>query len=424
MNIPHGLRHTPAVAVLTAGVLALSLAACSDKTEAGDAGAGQDGVATDIGVTDDTITLGALTDMTGPYATLGTSVTQAQQLWVKQTNEAGGICDRRIRLEVRDHAYDAEQAVSAYTELTPRVLAYPQFVGSPYVAAVKDRIDAQDHLLVLPQGWSASLLGSPYIQMVGTTYDIETINMIAYLTDQHGLSEGDTIGHIFFEGDYGENALEGSRYAAERLGLDIVEQRVTPADQDMTAQVTALAREDVDAIVLSAGPRQAASVVGVSAASGLDIPIIGNGPSFAPQLLETDAAPALQTSYHVASTVLPMGADEGSIPELAEAYAAEYPDATLDNGVVTGYRTISAVGSAIEAACESGDLTRQGVADAMATMTAEDDGFGSVHDFSDPANPSTLESYILRPDESTPGGLVVEQDAVVSELAASFPREE
>ena len=37
------------------------------------------------GVTYSTISLGVLTDMTGVYASLGKSVTQAQQLWVKQT---------------------------------------------------------------------------------------------------------------------------------------------------------------------------------------------------------------------------------------------------------------------------------------------------------------------------------------------------
>nr|WP_059012517.1 ABC transporter substrate-binding protein [Streptomyces specialis] len=425
------MRHRPGrgpavAAPAAAGVLALSLTACSgkaDDSDGGSGGEGGDGVATDIGVTDDTITLGALTDMTGPYATLGASVTQAQQLWVKQTNEAGGICDRRIELEVRDHAYDAEQAVSAYTELTPRVLAFPQFIGSPYVVAVKDRVDGQDHVLITPQAWSASLLGSEYIHMVGPTYDIETVNAVSYLAEEYGLSEGDSIGHVFFEGDYGENALEGSRYAAGELGLTVEEQRIRPTDEDMTAQVTALAREGVSAIVVSAGPRQAASVAGVAAASGLEVPIIGNNSAFAPQILETDAAPALLASYHVASPGLPIGADEGAVPDLAEAYTAEYPDALLDNGVVAGYNSISLVGRAIETACEAGDLTRQGVADAMATLTAEDDGFGAVHDFSDPANPSTLASYILRPDESAPGGLVVEREAAASDLAQSFPRE-
>lgn len=40
------------------------------------------------GISGKTISLGVLTDMSGVYATLGKSVTQAQQLYVKQTNAA------------------------------------------------------------------------------------------------------------------------------------------------------------------------------------------------------------------------------------------------------------------------------------------------------------------------------------------------
>lgn len=67
--------------------LALTLAGCSGKaTEGKDTEADKGGVKTGQGVTDSAITLGSLTDMTGVYASLGKSVTQAQQLWVKQTN--------------------------------------------------------------------------------------------------------------------------------------------------------------------------------------------------------------------------------------------------------------------------------------------------------------------------------------------------
>ena len=36
-------------------------------------------------------TLGALTDLTGPYATLGKSIVQAQQMWADEANAEGGI---------------------------------------------------------------------------------------------------------------------------------------------------------------------------------------------------------------------------------------------------------------------------------------------------------------------------------------------
>ncbi|GAA1917663.1 ABC transporter substrate-binding protein [Streptomyces sodiiphilus] len=420
-------RKSTTAAVATATALALALTACSSKAEEtgkGDGGGGDEGgIATDIGVTDDTITLGSLTDMTGPYATLGASITQAQQLYVKETNEAGGICDRQLKLEVRDHGYEAEKAISAYTELEPSVLAFVQFIGSPYVTAVKERIDEQDEVVVLPQAWSASLLGSKYIHMIGTTYDYETINAIDFLMTEKGIEEGDTIGHIYFEGDYGENALEGSRHAAEEAGLTVVEQMIKPTDEDMTAQVGALGRAGASAIIVSAGPRQAASVAGVAAAGGLNVPIIGNNSAFAPQLLATDVGPALMNEFYIAIPALPIGSEEDGPQALSETYSAEYPDAVLDSGVVAGYNAISLFGEALQVACDNEDLTREGIADAMLSQESVDNGFGIVHNFSDPEAPSSLESFITKPDDSVPGGTVVVREAFASDMTGSFSRE-
>ncbi|MYV59552.1 ABC transporter substrate-binding protein, partial [Streptomyces sp. SID4931] len=302
--------------VLTAVVaaLAVTLVGCSGKATEGKAGEeGEGGIKTGPGVSSSTISLGVLTDMTGVYASLGKSVTQAQQLWVKQTNDAGGICDRKIELTVRDHGYDPQKAIAAYTELVPDVAGFAQFIGSPFVAAVEQRIDGQDKGLVLPQAWSANLLGSPYIRVIGATYDVETINLIDYLLAEKRIAKGDKIGHVYFEGDYGENALVGSKHAAKEAGLTVVEQKIKPTDNDMTAQVAALKQAGVKAVVVSAGPRQAASLVGVAAATGFNVPVVGNNSAFAPQLLKTQAGPALLKDYYVASSTLPIG-DPGDGP--------------------------------------------------------------------------------------------------------------
>ncbi|MGN9789870.1 ABC transporter substrate-binding protein [Streptomyces sp. OZ13] len=403
-------------------VLALTVTAgCSSKATSGDGDTnGAGGIKTDKGVTDKAITLGVLTDMTGVYASLGKSVTQAQQLWAKQTNAAGGICDRQIELTVRDHGYDPQKAVAGYTELEPKVLGFAQFIGSPFVAAVKERVNGQDKGLVLPQAWSANLLGSPYVRVLGATYDVETINAVDYLLAEKRIAKGDKIGHVFFEGDYGENALAGSKYAAQKAGLTVVEQKIKPTDNDMSAQVAALKKAGVKAILLSAGPRQAASLAGVAAAGGFNVPIVGNNSAFAPQLLATPAGPALAKDFYIASSTLPIGAPEPGPSKLAKEYAAEYPKDGLDNGVVAGYTAATVFGEALKKACADKDLTREGVDKALLTLNAYKSDFGITHDLSDPAAPSTRESFIMKPDKSVPGGLKVVRPGTASEAAKSF----
>ncbi|MFF7337672.1 ABC transporter substrate-binding protein [Streptomyces sp. NPDC008163] len=401
--------------------LALTLTGCSEKAKSSDGGEGsRGGVKTGKGVTDSVIALGALTDMTGVYASLGKSVTQAQRLWVKRTNAEGGICDRRIELTVRDHGYDPQKAVAGYTELEPKVLGFVQFIGSPFVGAVEQRIDGLDKGLVLPQAWSANLLGSKYVRIIGATYDVETINAIDYLLAEKRIAKGDKVGHVYFEGDYGENALAGSTYAAKQAGLTVVQQMIKPSDDDMTAQVAALKQAGVKAVVISAGPRQAASFVGVAAATGLKVPVIGNNSAYAPQLLKTQAGPALMRDYYVAASTLPIG-DPGAGPaKLAKEYAAAYPEDGLDNGVIAGYTAADLYGEALKKACAAKDLTREGVDKALLTISGFGTDFGVSHDFTDPAAPSTRESVIMKPDDGIPGGLKVVRPAEAAAAAKSY----
>ncbi|MFJ9038263.1 ABC transporter substrate-binding protein [Streptomyces sp. NPDC102406] len=392
-----------------AALLALT-AACSSKAEDGGGDDDQqsaDGIKTGKGISGKTIDLGVLTDMTGVYATLGKSVTQAQQLYVKQTNADGGICGYQLKLTVRDHGYDPQKAVAGYTELAPKVLGFTQFIGSPFVAAVEKRITDQDKALVLPQAWSSNLLGSPYVRIIGSTYDIETINAIDFLMKEKGLKKGDKLGHVYFEGDYGESALKGSTFMAKETGLTVVEQKIKPTDNDMTAQVAALKKAGVKGIVISAGPRQAASLVGVAAAAKLNVPVIGNNSAYSPQLLGTQAAPALLANYYVASPSLPIGADTPEAKKLVADYKKAYPKDGLDNGVVAGWTAAGVFGAALKKACENKDLTREGVDKALLSMSGYDMGFGVDQDFTDPKAPSSAKSVILQPEKAAVGGLKV-----------------
>ncbi|PSM43083.1 ABC transporter [Streptomyces dioscori] len=420
MSTMNTARTTRVAAGAIAALLLLSGCSSKAKDDDGKSDSAAGGVKTGKGISGKTIALGALTDMTGVYATLGKSVTQAQQLYVKQLNADGGVCGYKVELTVRDHGYDPQKALSAYTELAPKVLGFAQFIGSPFVAAAKPRIDGQDKGLVLPQAWSSALLGSPYIRVIGSTYDIETINAVDFLMKEKGLKKGDKLGHVYFEGDYGESALAGSKHIAKEAGLTVVEQKIKPTDNDMTAQVAALKKAGVKAVVLSAGPRQAASLVGVAAAGGFNVPIIGNNSAFAPQLLATQAGPALAKNYWVASPSLPIGADTPGAEKLVADYKKAYPKDSLDNGVVAGWTAAAAFGEALKKACASKDLTREGVDKALLTIDALDTGFGIPQNFTDPKAPSSKESVILQPDKSVTGGMKVVQQPSASTVAEAY----
>ena len=166
-----------------------------------------------------------------------------------------------------------------------------------------------------PSAWSKTLTEIPGTGVVGATYDVEMANGYDYLFKQGLLKEGDTVGHIYFEGEYGANGLAGSKAVAEEKGLNVVEAQIKSTDPDMSAQVTQFKAAGVKAIALTVAPGQTASVAAVAQAQGLDVPMLGNNPVFAPGLLQGPTADWIKTHLYVASPVSsfdePRGPAEG-----------------------------------------------------------------------------------------------------------------
>ncbi|CAM5270971.1 Leucine-binding protein domain-containing protein OS=Streptomyces glaucescens OX=1907 GN=SGLAU_30320 PE=3 SV=1 [Streptomyces glaucescens] len=401
--------------LLASALAALLIAGtgCSSKAEEDKPADAADGVRTGPGVTDDRIRLGALTDLTGPYATLGKSIVQAQQMWADETNAAGGICGRKVEIVVEDHGYDVQKAVTAYADLSTDVVALPQVIGSPVVAALIDDIE-RDQLLTFPQAWAASLLGKDPVQVLGTTYDVDMIAAVDFLTRTKGLKKGDTIGHVYFEGDYGANALEGSTWAAERAGLKIVDQKIKATDTDLSAQVSALREAGVKAVLISAGPAQTASLAGVAASRGLQVPIVSSAPGFAPQLMKTPAAKALEAMLHVVSAAPAVSSDLPGVKKMVASYEKKFPGSPVDSGVLSGYNAAQLLGADLKKACEAGSLTREDVVKTHRSQKNADTGLGTPQNFSDVNRPASVSTYVLKPDAKAVGGIVVAEEEHVA----------
>lgn len=413
------MHRSNQVRAAVVGVLALGLALAGCTTSGGSDGGSDDAIATDYGVTDDTITLGVMTDQSAVYAALGNTLVQGNQLYFDQRNADGGVCGRDVELVVRDHGSDVQTAVSQFNEIEPDILGFVQLLGSPQVNAVSGEIKAAD-IPTFIASWSSDFLGSDPIAIAGTLYPIDVINGLQYLMDEGSIAKGGTVAHIHFPGDFGENALLGSQYFGEEKGIDVLAVQVEPTATDLTAQISEIADADVSAIVVSAGPRQTASIAAVTTSLGLDVPILSNGPGFDPALLDTPAAQALLDRLYVSVSYAPFGSEGDESQAIESTYGETYPDGKPTIFVNYGYAVASIFGQALDAACEAGDLTRSGVIDALRELPAIETGIFPSLNFSDPSASSSLQSYVLRADADTPGGLVIEQDLFESDLAGSF----
>ena len=417
------IRTRTGAAVLLA--LALSASACSTKAKdtgstGGNTAAG--GLKTGPGVDAKTISLGVLTDESGVFAALGKTVTEGNQLGVDEINAAGGVCNRQIRLVIQDHGYDVQKAVSLYAQEAPQVAGMLQLLGSPMTTALLGNL-ATDHMLGATATWASTLLRSNDIQISGATYDIEQINGLSYLFDKGLIKKGDKVGHIYNEGEYGANGLAGSTYAASKLGFTIVPQQIKATETDMTAAISKFKSAGVKAISVTIGPKATASAVGVAAATGLDVPFLGNNPTFSSQLLKGPAGPALIKNFYLSASFSPLSSDKKAEVALLAAYRKKYGSEIPNAGVSYGYGVAKIYEQTLKAACEKKDLTRQGIESAFRTLTNVDtNGVIAPLDYSKVGEIPSRQTNIIRPNMATLpiDGLKLEKDLFESDIAKDY----
>jgi ABC-type branched-subunit amino acid transport system substrate-binding protein len=414
--------------VWLAAALVVVAAACSTKDHEPSATAqgGETGAATletGPGVTDDAITLGVLTDQSGPFAGASKGIAQGRELFWDARNADGGVCDHTVEFSVSDHAYNAQNATTLYADMQPNVLAFDELLGAPMIDALRPSID-RDGVLTMAVSFSSSLLDSPNIVVTGSTYDIEMINALQWLVDEGRIAEGDTVGHIYLEGDYGENALAGTEYAAYQLGVEVTAQKVQPTDADLTAPITALEDAGARVVLLTTTPPQAASAVAVAQANGLDMTFVGSNPTFSPALLASPAADALEASYQMVSPIAPYASDAAAPTTVREAFAETFAGETPTHFVLYGYAQGELMAQILETACQNGTLTRTGLQEAFQSLEDVDTGgLVPAMNFSEPGQPPAREVRILKPDANVEGGLVEVEGLFASPLAVEFQRD-
>jgi ABC-type branched-subunit amino acid transport system substrate-binding protein len=404
----------------SAVAVALVLAACGggDDDETKDVAA-DDGVKTGPGISADTITLGVMTDLTGPFKDFATTLQAGHKIWADEINAKGGICNRQIKIETVDHGYKADQATIQFPDMEPKVAGFLELLGSPVIAALKTDINDRQ-VTTVAVSWSSDLLDQPYVMIVGTTYDIEQINGLAYLMEKGAIKKGDAIGAIYIDGEYGGNGLRGVKYFAEQHNMKLEAAKVTATDTDMKSIITSFKGKGVKAISLTTTPAQTASAASNNAGLGLKVPMMGNNPTFAPVLLDGPAKNALKELY-VSASAVPYASN---VPA-AKTVAAEFKK--IANGAKPfftaqfGYATGVVWEQILKKACDSKDLSREGIHNALtSSKDISTDKLLPPLDYSKQGSPASRQVYIAQVDPNSEGGLKQVKPLFESKEAQSY----
>jgi ABC-type branched-subunit amino acid transport system substrate-binding protein len=394
-------------AILAVALIAIALAACGSKgsSDSSSSSSGGGSIKGGPGVTASTIKLGVLTDLSGVFAPLAKPLTQANQLFWKEQNAKGGVCKRTVQLVIKDHGYDPQKAVVQYRDMSQSVAGLQQLLGSPVTAALLPTLKT-DSMLALLSAWPSSLLSNDNIIVVGTTYDIEMINGLDYLLGKGLIKKGDKIGHLYFEGEYGENGLKGSKYFASKNGMTVVEQKIKATDTEMAGQVAAFKRAGVKAIAVTTAPTQLASVAGIAASQGMTVPIVGNNPTYDPALLKTPAAKVIKANAYISGSIAPWTVDKPEVKRVGDAFAAAYPKSDPKAAVQFGYAQAQVMYEILNQGCKNKDLSRAGLVKAAHQVSGIDTGglISAPLDYTKVGQPSERAVYIAKPADVI-GGL-------------------
>ncbi len=219
----------------------------------------------ETGVTDNSVTVGASMDMTGPIAFVGKSVSDGMNVYFSAVNDAGGIHGRKISQVVEDHGYNPSRAVASVVKLNTRdkVFAIVGSVGTPTTLAMIPALEKAGLPLVGTGSFSPKLADPPkkYVFHLLTNYNDQMRIGLDYLVKDLGVKKP-KLGIIYQDDDFGKHCLEGLQQQADKYGIPIIG-KVTykRGAVDFNPQVVRMMNAGVEYCFLATIYRETAGVV-------------------------------------------------------------------------------------------------------------------------------------------------------------------
>ena len=241
-------------AVLAAATVAATLAACggggSDDEGGGGGGGGGANEASDTGVTEDSIKLGAHFPLTGVAAPGYSEIPTGAQAYFDWVNAAGGVYDRQIEYVYKDDGYNPANTSQVVDELVleDEVFAIVGGLGTPTHSAVLDFLNSEGVPdLFVSSGsllWGEDPETNPMTFGWQTDYESEGKIIGQYIAEEFPDAK---VGLFLQDDDFGEDGESGIRqYIDDQI---VAAERYTPGNTQIGPQIAALQAAGADFVV-------------------------------------------------------------------------------------------------------------------------------------------------------------------------------
>ncbi|MGA7146990.1 MAG: ABC transporter substrate-binding protein, partial [Microbacterium sp.] len=346
------------VALTGATAVLVALTGCSTPAPAADT----------PGVTDDTVTIGTHTPLTGPAAAGYSSISAAASAYFEYLNAEGGVNGRSIEYIVKDDGYNPATTQTVVRELVQEdeVFAIVNGLGTPTHTAVLDYLNQNE----VPDLFVASGSTSwnqpeeyPYTFGFNADYIVEGAALAQYAADEYPDKKVCLLGQ---DDDFGDEMIEGAELALGADGLAAVE-RYSVSNQDVAAQIGALQAAGCEINILATINGFTALALGTAAqlgwfpmwfssSSGADYPTLVG-------YLGEDLGPKLLQGLVGANYLPALGSDDEWVSLFREINEEYNDDAPFDGNTIYGMSVAYLFAEALEAAGEN--PTRESLIDAV-----------------------------------------------------------
>jgi len=311
-----------------------------------------------------TIRLGVLVPLSGLPSLIGNPLAAGQEAyWAYVNEELGGIAGRyQVEVVLEDTLYEINTTVQKYNKIKDNVVLFAQVMGTPHNQALLPLL-RDDNIVATPASQDSMWIREQQMLPIIAPYQVDVINAIAYYLDEGGGSVDDTICAVVENDVYGEAGLEGLEFAADHNGFDLAQvSRFDLGDSDFTAQITALKNASCDLVFATALPSEFNGLITTADTLGFAPRWIGQSPSWVDVFAGTGLIGYYQEHVWIVAT------GPGADPTASEFHELLYsyrPDQKPDNYFVFGGYQARAVHQVLEQAIERGDLSREGIIEAM-----------------------------------------------------------
>lgn len=222
------------------------------------------------------IRIGAVFDLTGPTADVGTDYANGMMAWVEWTNGRGGIEGRRIDLDWEDYAYDVARAEQAYSRMTGRGVVAFMGWGTGDTEALHARV-ADDRIPFSSASLSHRLGDpneAPYNFLVATSYSDQFRIALDWIARDHqaaGEGGSPVVALMHNASPFGLSPARqgGARYAESR-GIDLGLHEMPRGAVDYTAELSRIRRRGARYVVIQNTSGPAAQALRDAQSLGMD----------------------------------------------------------------------------------------------------------------------------------------------------------